>query len=149
MNINGLHAVMQMRWCGVWQRGCWLRYKNSPCARRWDTTSWPLWCYPDSRQCLVHSGTKKATNYPLWNVDNVTQAMAKGGGGGACESLWNVDHDVTQAMSKGGGACECPRVGVFFKFWEGGWHHAGNVQGGGVLVVICVKFRANQPLCPP
>ena len=48
-----------------------------------------------------------------------------------------------------GGACECPRVGVFFKFWEGGWRHAGNVQGGGVLVVICVKFRANQPLCPP
>ena len=41
-------------------------------------------------------------------------------GGGACESLWNVDDDVTQAMSKGGGACECPRVGVFFKFWEGG-----------------------------
>ena len=22
--------------------------------------------------------------------------------------------------SQGGGACECPRVGVFFKFWEGG-----------------------------
>ena len=22
-------------------------------------------------------------------------------------------------------------------------------KGGGVLVVICVKFRANQPLCPP
>ena len=21
---------------------------------------------------------------------------------------------------RGGGACECPRVGVFFKFWEGG-----------------------------
>ena len=40
--------------------------------------------------------------------------------GGACESLWNVVDDVTQAMSKGGGACECPRVGVFFKFWEGG-----------------------------
>ena len=33
---------------------------------------------------------------------------------------WNVD-DVTQAMSKGGGgACECPRVGVFFNFSEGG-----------------------------
>ena len=28
-------------------------------------------------------------------------------------------------MSKGGGgACECPRVGVFFKFSEGGWRHA-------------------------
>ena len=49
--------------------------------------------------------------------DDVTQAMSKGGC--ACESLWNVDDDVTQAMSKGG-ACECPRVGVFFKFWEGG-----------------------------
>ena len=49
--------------------------------------------------------------------DEVTQACPRGG---ACESLWNVDDDVTQAMSKGGGACECPRVGVFFKFWEGG-----------------------------
>ena len=27
--------------------------------------------------------------------------------------------DVTRAMSKGG-ACECPRVGVFFNFSEGG-----------------------------
>ena len=79
---------------------------------------------------------------------------------------------------RGGCACECLRVGVFFKFWESGWRHTGNVQGGvclwmsksrgvfsnfgrvddvtramskggGVLVVICVKFRANQPLCPP
>ena len=65
-----------------------------------------------------------------------------------------------------GGACECPRVGFFFNFPEGGWRHADNVQGGGVLVeclhpppppsgnpvsapVICVKFRANQPLSPP
>ena len=47
-----------------------------------------------------------------------------------------------------GGACECPRVGVFSNF--------GRVDDvtramskGGVLVVICVKFRANQPLCPP
>ena len=31
---------------------------------------------------------------------------------------WNVD-DVTRARSKGG-ACECPRVGVFFNFSEGG-----------------------------
>ena len=31
---------------------------------------------------------------------------------------WNVD-DVTRAMSKGG-ACECPRVGVFYNFSEGG-----------------------------
>ena len=28
--------------------------------------------------------------------------------------------DVMRAMSKGGGACECPRVGVFFNFLEGG-----------------------------
>ena len=48
---------------------------------------------------------------------------------------WNVD-DVTRAMSKGGGACECPRVGVFFNFSEGGWRHADNVQGGGVLVNV-------------
>ena len=38
--------------------------------------------------------------------------------------------DVTRAMSKGG-ACECPRVGVFSNFSEGGWRHADNVQGGG------------------
>ena len=31
-------------------------------------------------------------------------------------------------MSKGG-AWECPRVGVFFNFSEGGWRHAANVQG--------------------
>ena len=32
-----------------------------------------------------------------------------------------------------GGACECPRVGVLFNFSEGGWRHAGNVQGGWCL----------------
>ena len=36
---------------------------------------------------------------------------------------------MSKAMSKGGGACECPRVGVFFNFLEGGWRHTGNVQG--------------------
>ena len=55
-------------------------------------------------------------------------------------------------MSKGGGVLVnpfgCPRVGCFSNF--------GRVDDvtramskGGVLVVICVKFRANQPLCPP
>ena len=48
---------------------------------------------------------------------------------------WNVD-DVTRAMSKGACACECPRVGVFCNFSEGGWRHADNVQGGGVLVNV-------------
>ena len=32
----------------------------------------------------------------------------------------------------------------------GGWMTSrGQCPRGGVLVVICVKFRANQPLCPP
>ena len=51
---------------------------------------------------------------------------------------------------RGGGACECPRVGVFFKILGGWMTSRGQCsRGGGVLVVICVKFRANQPLCPP
>ena len=56
---------------------------------------------------------------------------------------WNVD-DVTRAMSKEGGACECPRVGVFFKFSEGGWRHADNVQGG-----VLVKNPVSAPGPPP
>ena len=46
---------------------------------------------------------------------------------------WNVD-DVTRAMTWGGGACEYPSGDVNFS--EGGWRHAGNVQGGGVLVNV-------------
>ena len=104
--------------------------------------------------------------------------------------MWMASH--RQCPTGGGGACECPRVGVFFNFSEGGWRHAANVQGvvlvnvqewgcfsifrraddvtqtmsrGGACgmssptpppsgnpvsaPVICVKFRANQPLCPP
>ena len=56
---------------------------------------------------------------------------------------WNVD-DVTQAMSKGVRACECPRVGVFFNFSEGGWRHADNVQGG---VCACECLQSSPP--PP
>ena len=38
-----------------------------------------------------------------------------------CFSIFLMADDVTQTMSKGGGgACECPRVGVFFKFSEVG-----------------------------
>ena len=59
-----------------------------------------------------------------------------------------MDDDVTQAMSKGGGACECPRVGVFFKFWEGGWRHAGNVQGGGACGYLCKISGKSTPLPP-
>ena len=32
--------------------------------------------------------------------------------------FWRAD-DVARTMSKGG-ACECPRVGVFYNFLEGG-----------------------------
>ena len=38
--------------------------------------------------------------------------------------LWLINH------------CECPRVGVFFNFSEGGWRHADNVQGGVLLNVF-------------
>ena len=46
--------------------------------------------------------------------------------------------------------CECPRVGVFFKFWEGGWRHAGNVQGGGgACGYLCKISGKSTPLPPP
>ena len=45
-----------------------------------------------SRVCVCDRGDHPA---PPWNVDDVTRTMSKGGGGGACE---------------------CPRVGMFFKF---------------------------------
>ena len=64
---------------------------------------------------------------------------------------------------RGGGACECPRVGVFFQFFGGWMTSRGQCLRGGACgmsspppsgnplsaPVICVKFRANQPLCPP
>ena len=37
-----------------------------------------------------------------------------------CFSIFLRANDVTRTMSKGGCACECPRVGVFFKFSEVG-----------------------------
>ena len=64
---------------------------------------------------------------PPWNVDDVTQAMSKGVVVLAnvqewgCFSIFRRADDVTRTMSKSeGGACECPRVGVFFNFPEGG-----------------------------
>ena len=59
-------------------------------------------------------------------MDDVTRAMSKGGGvlvnvqEWGCFSIFRRADDVTRTMSKGGGACECPRVGVFFNFLEGG-----------------------------
>ena len=53
-----------------------------------------------------------------------------------------------QCPRGGGGACECPRVGVFFKFWEGGWRHAGNVQGGGACGYLCKISGKSTPLPP-
>ena len=37
-----------------------------------------------------------------------------------CFSIFLMADDVTQTMSKGGVLVECPRVGVFFKFFEVG-----------------------------
>ena len=54
-----------------------------------------------------------------------------------------------QCPRGGGGACECPRVGVFFKFWEGGWRHAGNVQGGCACGYLCKISGKSPPLPPP
>ena len=50
----------------------------------------------------------------------------------------NVDDVNTGNVQGGGGclACECPRVGVFFNFLEGGRRHADNVQGVCVLVNV-------------
>ena len=61
---------------------------------------------------------EKATNYPLWNVDDdVTQAMSKGG---VLVNPFGMLMMTSHRQCPRGGACECPRVGVFFKFWEGG-----------------------------
>ena len=53
--------------------------------------------------------------------------------------------------------CECPRVGVFFNFSEGGWRHADadNVQGGGGACEcprgggVLVKNPGSAPGPPP
>ena len=50
--------------------------------------------------------------------------------------MWMTSH----GQCPRGGACECPRVGVFFNFSEGGWHHADNVQGG-VLVNVFTPLQ--------
>ena len=36
-----------------------------------------------------------------------------------CFTIFGRADDITRTMSRGG-ACECPRVGVFYNFWEGG-----------------------------
>ena len=87
-----------------------------------------------------------------------------------CFSIFRRADDVTRTMSKGGGgACECLRVGVFSIFRRADdvtQTMSGGGGGGGCLwnvftppprasgnpvsaPVICVQFRANQPLCPP
>ena len=60
--------------------------------------------------------------------------------------MWMTSHGQ---CPRGGGACECPRVGVFFKFPEGGWRHADNVQGGGVLVNNPVSAPGPPPFKNP
>ena len=79
---------------------------------------------------------------PPWNVDDVTQAMSKGVvlvnvQEWGCFSIFRRADDVTQTMSKGGGGVlvECLHPPP-----------SGNPLSA---PVICVKFRANQPLCPP
>ena len=37
-----------------------------------------------------------------------------------CFSIFRRADDVTRGQCPRGGACECPRVGVFFNFSEGG-----------------------------
>ena len=59
-----------------------------------------------------------------------------------CFSIFLRADDVTRIMSKGVCACECPRVGVFFIFSEGGWRHADNVQAGDACECL-------QPPPPP
>ena len=50
--------------------------------------------------------------------------------------LWLINH------------CECPRVGVFFNFLEGGWRHVDNVQGG-VLVNVFFTPPSGNPVFAP
>ena len=60
----------------------------------------------------------------------------------------NVEDVIYGQCPRGEGvcvcACECPRVGVFFNFLEGGWRHADNVQG--VCVCACERLHAPPPL---
>ena len=65
-----------------------------------------------SRVCVCDRGDHPA---PPWNVGVLVNVQEWG-----CFSNFLRADDVTRTMSKGGGACECPRVGVFFKFSEGG-----------------------------
>ena len=64
--------------------------------------------------------------------------------GGVFQFFWGRMTSRGQCP-RGGCACECPRVGVFFKFSEVGWRHMDNVQGGGVLV----KNPVSAPGPPP
>ena len=77
-------------------------------------------------------------------MDDVIQAMSKGGGGVlanvqecGCFSNFRTVDDVTQTMSNGGGGGACGMSSP---------PPSGNPVSA---PVICVKFRANQPLCPP
>ena len=65
--------------------------------------------------------------------------------GGVFQFFWGRMTSHGQCPRGGGCACECPRVGVFFKFSEVGWRHMSNVQGGGVLV----KNPVSAPGPPP
>ena len=58
-----------------------------------------------------------------------------------CFSIFRRADDVTRTTSKGVCACECPRVGVFFNFLEGGWRHTDNIQGGGGGACEAPPFR--------
>ena len=58
--------------------------------------------------------------------------------------MWMTSHGQ---CPRGVCACECPRVGVFFNFSEGGWRHADNVQGGGgACEKSCIRAWTPPPL---
>ena len=54
-----------------------------------------------------------------------------------------------QCPSKGGGCLWMSKSRGVFQILGGWMTSRGQCPRGGVLVVICVKYRANQPLCPP
>ena len=94
------------------------------------------WHGMNDRRPLTHwpkgGGTPPKPPPPPYNFPHRPPVADPGGGGrGDYPPPLNLSWywKPMQRGGGGGGACECPRVGVFYNFLEGGWRHADNVQG--------------------
>ena len=115
---------------------------NHPRRLELDSLFLPWYRQPNHTLYIVFSGGSRGADpgmiTPPWTCPD-TENLCK-----VC--VTGTDHPPPPLgmwmMSHGhcprGGACECPRVGVFFNFPEGGWRHADNVQGGGGGACECL-----------